>query len=63
MRICAGTSSDSRRHIAGRSAGADRQVPTNRLLALLNLENWCGVYLDGCGPGDVTKELKDGVAL
>jgi asparagine synthase (glutamine-hydrolysing) len=35
---------------------------TDRLLALLNLEVWCRVYLDRRASGDVAEELKEAVA-
>ena len=31
---------------------------TDRLLALLNLEVWCRLFLDGCAPADLAAELK-----
>ncbi len=31
---------------------------TDRLLALLNLEIWARIYLDGRAPADVADELK-----
>ena len=37
---------------------ANRIDGTDRLLALLNLEIWSRLYLDGRAPGDVTDELK-----
>jgi asparagine synthase (glutamine-hydrolysing) len=36
---------------------------TDRLLALINLEIWCRVYLDGRGAEDVASELRDSVRL
>ena len=36
---------------------------TDRLLALLNLEIWSRLYLDGRSPDDLTEELKEMVAL
>jgi len=43
-------------HAAGR---ADH---TDHLLALMNLELWCRIYLDRCSPADVALELKTRVA-
>ncbi len=37
---------------------ANRVDGTDRLLALINLEIWSRLYLDGRTPGDVTDELK-----
>ena len=37
---------------------ANRLDGTDRLLALLNLEIWARIYLDGRTPGDVAEELK-----
>jgi asparagine synthase (glutamine-hydrolysing) len=37
---------------------ANRVDGTDRLLALLNLEVWCRIFLDGHAPGDVASELK-----
>jgi asparagine synthase (glutamine-hydrolysing) len=37
---------------------ANRIDGTDRLLALLNLEIWSRLYLDGRAPEDVTTELK-----
>ena len=37
---------------------ANRIDGTDRLLALMNLEIWSRMYLDGRAPGDVTDELK-----
>jgi asparagine synthase (glutamine-hydrolysing) len=37
---------------------ANRIDGTDRLLALLNLEIWSRLYLDGRAPDDVTNELK-----
>ncbi len=41
---------------------ANRVDGTDRLLALLNLEVWCRVYLDGRSSTDVADELKEAVA-
>ena len=41
---------------------ANREDGTDRLLALLNLELWARIYLDGRDPSDVTDELKAAVA-
>jgi asparagine synthase (glutamine-hydrolysing) len=41
---------------------ANRVDGTDRLLALLNLEIWCRVYLDGRSSGDVADELEEAVA-
>ena len=41
---------------------ANRVDGTDRLLALLNLEIWARIYLDGREPSDVTDELKAAVA-
>jgi asparagine synthase (glutamine-hydrolysing) len=41
---------------------ANRIDGTDRLLALLNLEIWCRVYLDGRSSGDVADELEEAVA-
>jgi asparagine synthase (glutamine-hydrolysing) len=38
--------------------GTNRIDGTDRLLALLNLEVWCRIFLDGHAPGDVASELK-----
>jgi len=38
---------------------ANRVDGTDRLLALLNLEIWCRVYLDGRSSGDVADELEE----
>jgi asparagine synthase (glutamine-hydrolysing) len=35
---------------------------TDHLLALMNLELWCRVYLDRCAPADVALELKSRIA-
>jgi asparagine synthase (glutamine-hydrolysing) len=37
---------------------ANRVDGTDRLLALINLEIWSRMYLDGRTPNDVTSELK-----
>jgi asparagine synthase (glutamine-hydrolysing) len=37
---------------------ANRIDGTDRLLALINLEIWSRMYLDGRAPDDVTAELK-----
>ena len=37
---------------------ANRVDGTDRLLALLNLEIWARIYLDGATPADVADELK-----
>jgi asparagine synthase (glutamine-hydrolysing) len=37
---------------------ANRVDGTDRLLALLNLEVWCRIFLDGHTPEDVADELK-----
>ena len=42
--------------------GANRVDGTDRLLALLNLEIWARIYLDGRDAADVTDELKAAVA-
>ncbi len=36
-----------------------REDHTDHLLALMNLELWCQLYLDGVQPHDLTSELKD----
>ena len=41
---------------------ANRVDGTDKLLALLNLEVWCRVYLDGRSPDDVADELEEAVA-
>jgi len=41
-----------------RAHEANRIDGTDRLLALLNLEVWCRIFLDGRTPGDVATELK-----
>ncbi len=41
-----------------RAHAANRIDGTDRLLALLNLEVWCRIFLDGRTPGDVSAELK-----
>jgi len=41
---------------------ASRIDGTDRLLALLNLEVWCRIYLDGRASDDVADELKQAVA-
>jgi asparagine synthase (glutamine-hydrolysing) len=41
---------------------ANRLDGTDRLLALLNLEVWCRVYLDKRSSEDVADELKEAVA-
>jgi asparagine synthase (glutamine-hydrolysing) len=41
---------------------ASREDGTDRLLALLNLELWARIYLDGRDPEDVTDELKAAIA-
>jgi asparagine synthase (glutamine-hydrolysing) len=41
---------------------ANRVDGTDRLLALLNLEIWCRVYLDDRSSGDVADELEEAVA-
>jgi asparagine synthase (glutamine-hydrolysing) len=41
---------------------ASRIDGTDRLLALLNLEIWCRVYLDRRSSADVADELKEAVA-
>jgi len=41
---------------------ANRVDGTDRLLALLNFEIWCRVYLDGRASQDVSGELKEAVA-
>ena len=41
---------------------ANRVDGTDKLLALLNLEIWCRVYLDRRAPGDVADELEEAVA-
>jgi asparagine synthase (glutamine-hydrolysing) len=41
---------------------ANRVDGTDRLLALLNLEIWCRVYLDGRTSSDVADELEEAVA-
>jgi asparagine synthase (glutamine-hydrolysing) len=35
---------------------------TDRLLALLNLEIWCRIYVDGISPADVSDQLRQSVA-
>jgi asparagine synthase (glutamine-hydrolysing) len=37
---------------------ANRVDGTDRLLALLNLEIWSRIYLDGRSPEDVTADLR-----
>jgi asparagine synthase (glutamine-hydrolysing) len=32
---------------------------TDHLLALMNFELWCRVYLDGTSWGDITESLRD----
>ncbi len=41
---------------------ANRVDGTDKLLALLNMEIWCRVYLDGRSSGDVADELEEAVA-
>jgi asparagine synthase (glutamine-hydrolysing) len=41
---------------------ANRIDGTDKLLALLNLEIWCRVYLDGRNSSDVADELEEAVA-
>jgi asparagine synthase (glutamine-hydrolysing) len=41
---------------------ANRLDGTDRLLALLNLEIWARIYLDGCASSEVTDELKAAIA-
>jgi asparagine synthase (glutamine-hydrolysing) len=41
---------------------ANRVDGTDKLLALLNLELWCRVYLDGRSSTDVSEQLKEAVA-
>ena len=41
---------------------ANRVDGTDRLLALLNLEIWCRVYLDDRSSGDVADELEEAIA-
>jgi asparagine synthase (glutamine-hydrolysing) len=41
---------------------ANRVDGTDKLLALLNFEIWCRVYLDGRSSGDVADELEEAVA-
>jgi asparagine synthase (glutamine-hydrolysing) len=41
---------------------ANRVDGTDKLLALLNLEIWCRVYLDGRSSNDVADELEEAVA-
>jgi asparagine synthase (glutamine-hydrolysing) len=41
---------------------ANRVDGTDRLLALINLEIWSRLYLDGRAPADVTAELKEMMA-
>ena len=41
---------------------ANRVDGTDKLLALLNLELWCRIYLDGRSPDDVANELEETVA-
>jgi asparagine synthase (glutamine-hydrolysing) len=41
---------------------ANRVDGTDRLLALLNLEIWCRVYLDERSSGDVADELEEAIA-
>jgi asparagine synthase (glutamine-hydrolysing) len=41
---------------------ANRVDGTDKLLALLNLEIWCRVYLDGRHSNDVADELEEAVA-
>lgn len=40
---------------------AGREDHTDHLLALVNLELWCRLYLDGRSAGDVTAELQEGM--
>ena len=40
---------------------AGREDHTDHLLALVNLELWCLLYLDGRSAGDVTAELQEGM--
>jgi asparagine synthase (glutamine-hydrolysing) len=37
---------------------ASRVDGTDRLLALLNLEVWCRIFLDGQAPADLATQLK-----
>lgn len=39
--------------------GAGREDCTDHLVALVNLEVWCRIYLDGRSPDDVSIELKE----
>ena len=41
---------------------ANRVDGTDKLLALLNLEIWCRVFLDRRSSADVAEELKEAVA-
>jgi asparagine synthase (glutamine-hydrolysing) len=41
---------------------ANRVDGTDKLLALLNLEIWCRMYLDRRSSDDVADELKEAVA-
>jgi asparagine synthase (glutamine-hydrolysing) len=41
---------------------ANRVDGTDKLLALLNLEIWCRVYLDGRSSADVADQLEEAVA-
>lgn len=41
---------------------AGRADYTDHLLALMNLELWCRIYLDRCAPADVALELKTRIA-
>ena len=41
---------------------ANRVDGTDKLLALLNLEIWCRVYLDGRSSSDVADELEEATA-
>lgn len=41
---------------------ANRVDGTDKLLALLNLEIWCRVFLDGRSSADVADELEEAVA-
>jgi asparagine synthase (glutamine-hydrolysing) len=49
--------SDVVQELVGRH-NASRIDGTDRLLALMNLEIWCRVYLDRRTPGDVAEELR-----
>lgn len=37
---------------------ANREDHTDHLLALLNLELWSRIYLDGCAPADLSEQIK-----